>query len=114
MTSFAGYPLFCGDHGEDAKSFLANLKMVLHISNKNTDEERVGIFEVVLRGNVDLWFKTLPETSKENFLALIEAFRREYGETYNPQQLWTKWVQSLENPGDGAEFLKKERFIAIS
>ena len=27
-------------------------------------------------------------------------------------RLWTLWLRSLPNPGDGAEFLKKERFIA--
>ncbi|WP_129259409.1 hypothetical protein [Enterobacter cloacae complex sp. GF14B] len=133
----SGYPLFFGEPGEDAELFLANFKMSCRIKRIVTDQERVEMFEVVLRKDASTWFDSLPEEVKGNYTEVLNRFKRYFFDPQNTQKLWQDivshkqkdlddyylykqeflrlwalWIRNVANPGDGAEFLKKERFIA--
>lgn len=135
--TLSGYPLFFGEPGEDADLFLADFRMALHINHIHDVGERLGMFRVVLRKDADVWFRSLPIGTQGDLDAIFEAFQTQYGQAPNTQKLWkditllkqrgiddylsyrqeflklwTLWLRSLQNPGDGVEFLKKERFIA--
>ena len=132
----SGYPLFFGEPGEDPDLFLAVFWMALHINRIFTDDERLGMFQVVLRRDADTWFQGLAAQVRTDFPRVVEAFQAQFGQPLNTQKLWrditllkqkclsdyyeyrqeftrlwTLWLRSLPNPGDRAEFLKKERFI---
>lgn len=133
----SGYPLFFGEPGEDAELFLSNFRMALHIKGVVGDQECLDMFELVLRRDASTWFQSLPAPARVDYRGVIQLFRDNYFTPLNTQKLWqeivahrqknledylsykqeflrlwTLWLRSLPNPGDGAEFLKKERFIA--
>ena len=133
----SGYPLFFGEPGEDAELFLSNFRMALHIKGVVGDQECLDMFELVLRRDASTWFQSLPAPARVDYRGVIQLFRDNYFTPLNTQKLWqeivahrqknledylsykqeflrlwTLWLRSLPNPRDGAEFLKKERFIA--
>ncbi|MCO5566449.1 hypothetical protein L7F22_020126 [Adiantum nelumboides] len=135
--TLAGYPLFYGEPGEDADLFVADFKMALRINHIRDPVESLGLFEVTLRKSANTWFTALTPPLNQDFEQVLIAFRAQFGQAQNPQKLWkeilfirqrtlddyltyrqafntawTIWLQSLPNPGDGVEFLKKEQFIA--
>ena len=132
----SGYPLFFGEPGEDPDLFLAEFWMALHINHIFMDDERLGMFQVVLRQDADTWFQGLSEQVRAEFPRVVEAFQDRFGQPLNTQKLWrdimllkqkclsdyyeyrqefthlwTLWLRSLQNLGDEAEFLKKEHFV---
>ncbi|MCO5607870.1 hypothetical protein L7F22_062072 [Adiantum nelumboides] len=135
--TLAGYPLFYGEPGEDADLFVADFKMALRINHIRDPVESLGLFEVTLRKSANTWFTALTPPLNQDFEQVLIAFRAQFGQAQNPQKLWkeillirqrnlddyltyrqafntawTIWLQSLPNPGDGVEFLKKEQFTA--
>ncbi|MCO5563101.1 hypothetical protein L7F22_016737 [Adiantum nelumboides] len=135
--TLAGYPLFYGEPGEDADLFVAGFKMALRINHIRDPVESLGLFEVTLRKSANTWFTALTPPLNQDFEQVLIAFRTQFGQAQNPQKLWkeillirqrtlddyltyrqafntawTIWLQSLPNPGDGVEFLKKEQFTA--
>ncbi|MCO5574822.1 hypothetical protein L7F22_028615 [Adiantum nelumboides] len=130
-----GYPLFYGEPGEDADLFVDDFKMALHINHIRDPVESLGLFEVTLRKSANTWFTALTPPLNQDFEQVLIAFCAQFGQAQNPQKLWkeillirqrtlddyltyrqafntawTIWLQSLPNPGDGVEFLKKEQF----
>ncbi|MCO5591203.1 hypothetical protein L7F22_045184 [Adiantum nelumboides] len=135
--TLAGYPLFYGEPGEDADLFVADFKMALRINHIRDPVESLGLFEVTLRKSANTWFTALTPPLNQDFEQVLIAFHAQFGQAQNPQKLWkeillirqrtlddyltyrqafnaacTIWLQSLPNPGDGVEFLKKEQFTA--
>ncbi|MCO5587328.1 hypothetical protein L7F22_041277 [Adiantum nelumboides] len=135
--TLAGYSLFYGEPGEDADLFVANFKMALRINHIRDPVESLGLFEVTLRKSANTWFTALTPPLNQDFEQVLIAFRAHFGQAQNPQKLWkeillirqrtlddyltyrqafntawTIWLQSLPNPGDEVEFLKKEQFTA--
>ncbi|MCO5568873.1 hypothetical protein L7F22_022575 [Adiantum nelumboides] len=135
--TLAGYPLFYGEPGEDADLFVADFKMALRINHIRDPVESMGLFEVTLRKSANTWFTALTPPLNQDFEQVLIAFRAQFGQAQNPQKLWKKilllrqrtlddyltyrqafntawtiWLQSLPNPGDGVEFLKKKQFTA--
>ncbi|MCO5584498.1 hypothetical protein L7F22_038426 [Adiantum nelumboides] len=135
--TLAGYPLFYGEPGEDADLFVADFKMALRINHIRDPVESLSLFEVTLCKSANTWFTALTPPLNQDFEQVLIAFRSQFGQAQNPQKLWkeillirqrtlddywtyrqafnttwTIWLQSLPNPGDGVEFLKKEQFTA--
>ena len=66
-------PTFSGTRGESAKFWLAKFEQVMKLKKVKDEDKTIQLF-LLLEGQAEIWYHTLPEDTQGNFAKLKETF----------------------------------------
>ena len=70
-------PTFSGIRGESAKFWLAKFEQVMKLKKVN-DEDKTIQFFLLLEGQAEIWYHTLPDDTQGNYQKLKETFEERF------------------------------------
>ena len=70
-------PTFSGIRGESAKFWLAKFEQVMKLKKVNDEDKTIQLF-LLLEGQAEIWYHTLPDDTQGNYQKLKETFEERF------------------------------------
>ena len=79
---------FKGESGEDASLFLNSLELAFLSCQRDDEATKIRNFPLVLQGDAQEWFVTLPIEDKGTWEDVRGAFLQRYGARETAERIW--------------------------